>query len=88
MMMPGCAPSTPAVQEPVWSPLGNSVDSSPKYHTLPASSCAYQSSVSSVRTPPSVTWSRISMVATPSIVGLLCVTVTTSTTGVFLNVPS
>src|SRR5439155_3632755 len=87
MMYPGCAPSMPAVQEPSCVAAGSCVASSPKYQMLPSSSCAYQSNVSSVRTPDSYTWSRTSTVATPSIVGVLCVTYTMSTTGAFLTVP-
>jgi hypothetical protein len=49
MMMPGRAPLTPLSNEPAVSavPSLNSFVASPKYHTLPSRSCAYQSSVSS-----------------------------------------
>jgi len=43
MMMPGCAPSTPARQVPsvlTTLPFSNSFVSSPKYQTLPALSWA------------------------------------------------
>src|SRR2546423_521000 len=87
MIKPGCAPLPPAVLEPVCVPAGSCVASSPKYQTLPWSSCPYQSKVSSVRTPASKTWSRTSIVFTPSIVFVVRVTVTVSTTGVFWTAP-
>src|SRR5262249_5050271 len=87
MMKPGWAPPTPAVQEPSVVPAGSCVESSPKYQTLPWLSCAYQSSVSSISTPSSSPWSRTSTVLTPSILGVLCVTVTTSSAAVFCSVP-
>src|SRR4029453_7858907 len=53
-MMPGIAPSLPASHEPArltTLPFSNSAVCSPMYQTLPAESCAYQSTVSSTIWP-------------------------------------
>src|SRR5262245_38314215 len=80
MMMPGSAPSTPASQAPfllaTW-PLTYSAVSSPKYQTFPSESCAYQSSVSSIRSPLGVrTSSCTTTQSTPITVLVSDVTVT------------
>src|SRR5262245_36366499 len=78
--MPGWAPSTPASHEPAWSPAGLSsyeTVSSPKYQTLPARSCAYQSNVSSTSSPPAKTWSWTTTVETPITVRRSVVTAVT-----------
>src|SRR5262245_57280170 len=81
MMIPGRAPSTPARHEPsrlLSSPFSNSCDSSPKYQTLPSTSCAKKSSVSSVTAPPALTVSCTTMHVTPAIRRVSFVTVTVS----------
>src|SRR5262245_31678132 len=81
MTTPGCAPSTPAFQDPaveVIEPFLYSAVSSPKYQTLPAASCAYQSNVSSARSPLAEnTWSCTTVVATPMTISVRSVTKTT-----------
>src|SRR5437868_2988352 len=77
MTMPGCAPFTPDLNEPsmlVISLPSSSWVFSPKYQTLPSLSCAYQSSVSSVNTPPTYTVSWTSTQVTPRITLVLWVT--------------
>src|SRR5262245_17495387 len=77
MMMPGCALSTPPCQEPstdTGRPSTSSKVLSPKYQTFPSLSCANQSSVSSVTSPPTDTVSCTSTQVTPRIVFVLCVT--------------
>src|SRR5262245_6977759 len=78
-MTPGCAPSTPASQEPAVVsslPSWNSLVSSPRYQMLPAASCAYQSNVSSTTSPSSDTTSWTTRASMPAIVLVLSVTVT------------
>ena len=68
MTTPGSAPSTPASNDPSWLaslPSSNSAVSSPRYHTFPSASWAYQSSVSSTSWPSSVTVSRTTAASTP-----------------------
>ena len=68
MMMPGRAPSTPASKDPwrvVSAPSSNSAVFSPRYQTLPAVSWAYQSTVSSISLPSSVTVSRTTAASMP-----------------------
>src|SRR6185436_8068735 len=81
MTTPGCAPSTPASHDPVVEetfPLAYSAVSSPKYQTLPNRSCAYQSNVSSARSPfAEKTWSCTTMVLTPRTTFVRSVTRTT-----------
>ena len=82
MKIPGIAPSTPACHVPsvlVTFPCPSSVAvSSPKYQTLPALSCVYQSIVSSTSLPPSYTRSWITTQGTPSISAVSCVTSNTT----------
>ncbi len=82
MMIPGCAPSTPASKEPdlvVILPFSYSAVSSPRYQTLPDASWAYQSSVTSTRWPFSVTTSRTTLASMPlAIIFVLSVTVTST----------
>ena len=82
MTMPASAPSTPASNEPQRQtrlPFSYSAVSSPRYQTLPSESWAYQSSVSSTSSPPSVTVSRTTTASTPfAIVFVLSVTSTTT----------
>jgi hypothetical protein len=69
MAMPGRAPSTPASQEPsveISVPSSYSAVSSPKYHTFPSESWAYQSRVSSTISPSVVTVSRTTRASMPS----------------------
>jgi hypothetical protein len=78
--MPGSAPLTPAVQVPfvvATLPFSYSLVSSPKYQTVPSRCWAYQSKVSSLSWPSSLTVSRTSTQVTPMIVLVLSVTVTT-----------
>ncbi len=81
MMMPASAPSTPASQEPdgSHSPPGSSYshESSPRYQTFPHSSWAYQSRVSSIRSPSRETSSRTTVASMPRIVRVSPVTVST-----------
>ncbi len=80
MTMPGSAPSIPASHAPdafTAMPFSNSRVSSPKYHTLPSASWAYQSNVSSMTTPSSVTVSRTTTVSTPMTSRVSSVTSTT-----------
>ena len=54
MMIPGCAPSMPASNDPAvvtGLPPSYSVVSSPRYQTFPSESWAYQSSVTSTGSP-------------------------------------
>ena len=80
MAIPGSAPSTPASNDPARDeirPSSNSAVSSPRYQTLPSPSWAYQSKVSSISSPSSVTVSRTIRAVTPfaiSFVSLLTVT--------------
>jgi len=82
MMIPACAPSTPASKEPsvvVGLPFSYSVVNSPRYQMLPFLSCAYQSSVTSTGLPPSLTTSWTTRAVTPlAIRFVLSVTVTTT----------
>src|SRR5919204_3514414 len=82
MMIPASAPSTPASQEPslVFSlPFSYSAVSSPRYQRLPSASWAYQSYVSSLISPFSVTWSWTTLASTPlAIFFVLSRTVTTT----------
>src|SRR5688572_33421515 len=67
MTIPGKAPSTPASHEPAvepGTPSSNSCVSSPRYQTLPASSCANQSSVSSIITSSRYAVSRTTSAST------------------------
>ena len=83
MMIPGFAPSRPASQESsarIQCPFTNSNASSPKYHTFPCLSCAYQSKVVSEGYPSSSTESKTTVAWTPRIVLVLSVTATVSTT--------
>ena len=84
MIMPGSAPSTPASKEPsrlASFPFSNSAVSSPRYHTLPSASWAYQSRVSSTSSPSSVTVSRTTAASMPLAIWLVLVeTVTTTLT--------
>src|SRR5262245_42939722 len=81
MTTPGCAPPTPASHDPLVEetfPLTYSAVSSPKYQTFPNRSCAYQSSVSSARSPfAEKTWSWTTVVVTPRITFVRSVTTTT-----------
>jgi hypothetical protein len=91
MTMPGCAPSTPASQVPwvlVTTPFLYSLESSPKYQTLPASSWAYQSVVFSSSVEFTVTVSDTTMQRTPRMVLVCFVTVTTTCSGAPSLVPS
>jgi hypothetical protein len=66
---PGSAPSTPASNEPsvISLPFSCFAVSSPKYHTLPARSCANHSSVYSTTFPVRlVTVDRTTRAVTPS----------------------
>ena len=79
--MPASAPSTPASNDParvVTSPFRYSPVCSPRYQTLPTSSCAYQSSVISTGSPFSVTVSRTTLASTP--LAIILVSSVTSTT--------
>src|SRR5262245_60012036 len=80
MTIPAFAPFLPACHEPpvLTLPPWYSFVSSPKYQTFPARSCAYQSSVSSTTCPPTVTRSRTTVVTTPRMVFVSCVTSTVS----------
>src|SRR5688500_11896549 len=82
MTMPGFAPPTPACHEPslLDMPPSNAVVSSPKYQTVPSTSCAYQSYVSSTIWPPDFAMSRTTTQVTPitSFVSFVTVTVTVS----------
>lgn len=77
---PGCAPSTPASQDPFVEetlPSAYSAVSSPKYQTFPNRSWAYQSNVSSARSPfAEKTWSCTTVVVTPRITFVRPVTTT------------
>ena len=80
-MIPGLAPCTPASHEPDVSnvPSGfRAFVASPKYHTLPCPSWAYQSVVASSTFPPCVAMSETAVVSTPMIIRVRCVTRTTS----------
>src|SRR5262245_3529133 len=81
MTTPGCAPFTPPSHDPaveVTEPFLYSAVSSPKYQTLPAESCAYQSNVSSARSPlAEKTWSCTTVVLTPMTTLVRSVTKTT-----------
>src|SRR5215204_4660404 len=81
MTTPGCAPPTPAAHDPFveeTSPLAYSAVSSPKYQTFPNRSWAYQSNVSSARSPfAEKTWSCTTVVVTPRITFVRSVTTTT-----------
>ena len=82
MMTPAYAPSTPCSHDPLVDetfPFWYSLVSSPRYHTFPALSCAYQSSVTSTKPPPPrrVTVSRSTNASTPWIRFLRFVTSTT-----------
>ena len=59
-------------------PSSDSLVFSPKYHTFPRRSWAYQSRVSSTSSPPMKARSRTTTVSTPCTVLVLGVTVTTS----------
>ena len=82
MTTPAWAPSTPASNEPAVDtglPSSYSVVASPRYQTLPASSCAYQSSVTSTGSPCSVTTSWTTRAVIPLAMRFtLSVTVTTT----------
>ena len=82
MMIPACAPSTPASNEPdlVFTlPFSYSAVFSPRYQTLPSPSWAYQSSVTSTSSPFSVTTSRTTLASMPlAIIFVLSVTVTST----------
>src|SRR5215210_6086492 len=68
MMIPACAPSTPASKEPaldVTLPFSYSAVSSPRYQTLPAPSWAYQSYVISTGCPFRLTTSWMTLASTP-----------------------
>src|SRR5918995_2332870 len=81
MTMPGRAPPTPASHDPFVEdtlPSAYSAVSSPKYQTFPNRSCAYQSNVSSARSPfAEKTWSCTTVVVTPRITFVRSVTDTT-----------
>src|SRR5262245_22409516 len=82
MILPGSAPSTPPSHEPsllVFTP-SYAVVSSPMYQSVPVSSCAYQSYVSSTIMPPERAVSRTTMQVTPmmTLVSLVTDTVTIS----------
>src|SRR4029453_16757274 len=81
MTTPGCAPATPASHDPFVEetlPLSYSAVSSPKYQTFPNRSCAYQSNVSSARSPfAEKTRSCTTVVVTPRMTLLRSVTTTT-----------
>src|SRR5215204_191437 len=81
MTTPGCAPPTPASHDPFveeTSPLAYSAVSSPKYQMFPNRSWAYQSNVSSARSPfAEKTWSCTTVVVTPRITFVRSVTDTT-----------
>src|ERR671938_2160972 len=84
MMMPGLAPSLPASHEPSVLTLPfflYSLEFSPKYHTLPALSWAYQSKVFSVSLPPAHTLSSTTTHFTPIICLVEWVTLITSRSG-------
>ena len=88
MMIPASAPSTPASNDPAvvtGLPFSYSVVSSPRYQMLPSASWAYQSSVTSIGSPSSVTTSWTTRASTPfAICFVLFVTVTTT----FCSAPS
>jgi hypothetical protein len=84
MMIPGCAPSTPASNEParVTSlPFSYSAVSSPMYQTFPSESWAYQSSVISTASLVfvSVTTSRTTRASTPFAIRFVLLVIVTST---------
>src|SRR6266508_2424599 len=79
MTTPGLAPSTPASHDPAeltTLPFSYSLVFSPRYHTFPQVSWAYQSKVFSTRWPFSVTTSWTTVASMPRIFFLLVVTVT------------
>src|SRR4051794_10887399 len=82
MKMPGRAPCFPAVHEPsvlVTLPCSSSsAVSSPRYQTLPALSCAYQSLVRSSKASPMYNMSCTTTALTPSTTFVAVPTVTTS----------
>ncbi len=80
-MIPGWAPSTPASHEPAvltTSPFSYSFVSSPRYQRLPAVSCAYQSSVSSMTSPSMLTTSWTTVAVMPRMSCVSSVTVTST----------
>src|SRR5262245_49373468 len=84
MMIPDRAPFTPASQEPEVSGVPSAAYatvSSPRYHTLPRVSCAYQSVVRSSTLPSCSATSVITVAVTPSITFVWSVTVTVSRRG-------
>jgi hypothetical protein len=86
MMIPGCAPSTPASQESsifTKRPCFSSRVSSPMYQTFPAVSWAYQSKVRSIGLPCEETVSRTTVDGTPRIIFVWWVTTMSSVCGVF-----
>src|SRR5215510_12856911 len=90
MMKPASASLTPASHEPSVLPLGNSMVSSPKYHTFSNLSCANQSFVSSTSTsgvPSKERW-WTSVVSTSSMVLLIDETQISSRVGLPSLVPS
>src|SRR4051812_24422271 len=92
MKMPAFAPSTPACHEPdvlrTLPSLPMLRVASPKYQTLPARSCAYQSMVDSLRRPRMKARSRSTVVVTPWMRFVRWVTSSTSLVGRPLSVPS
>src|SRR5262245_21543528 len=82
MKIPGLALSTPACHDPsvlVTRPRpSSSAVRSPKYQTLPAASCVYQSVVRSARRPSRYRRSRTTRHGAPAIVVVCRVTVTMS----------
>src|SRR6266498_1134262 len=79
MTTPGWAPSTPASHDPAvltTFPFSYSFVFSPRYHTLPHVSWAYQSKVFSTRWPFSVTTSWTTVASMPRICFAWVVTVT------------
>src|SRR6187431_2528412 len=71
---PGCAPSTPASNDPsvdTGLPFSYSVVASPRYQTFPHRSWAYQSSVTSIGSPSSVATSWTTRALTPFAITLV-----------------
>src|SRR3989344_1684709 len=84
IITPGFAPLTPASQDPALLttlPSSYSAVSSPKYHTFPSLSCAYQSFVSSASSLSIKTLSLTTTTFTPRISFASFVTVTSCLTG-------
>src|SRR5918995_7307702 len=78
---PANAPSTPCSHDPpveTTSPFSYSLVVSPRYHTFPHTSCAYQSNVFSTSSPRSLTtsWTTVASMPSMSLVRSSTVTVT------------